>query len=82
MWPKIENLHFKFVKKSEYYFGTKFYGKSYGESPVAQKRCVWTQLKWYYGKKGFLSAGTIEKSEVNFFNLFTMRPYLHGNTSW
>ena len=80
MWPQIKNLQFKFVKKSDYYFGAKFYKKLNGESPVARKLCVSTQLKWYYGEKGFLSAVTIEKPEVNFFNLFTMRPYLHGNT--
>ena len=68
--------------KLDRYFGAKFYGKLNDESPVAQKRCVWTQLKWYYWEKGFHSAVTIEKPEVNFFNLFTMRPYLHGNTSW
>ena len=67
MWPKIENLQFKLVKKSDYYFGAKFYAKSNGESPVARKRCVWTQLKWYYGEKGFLSATIVQKPEVNFF---------------
>ena len=66
MWPKIENLQFKFVKKSDHYFATKFYGKSNGDSPVARKRCVLTQLKRYYGEKGFLSAVIIQKPEVNF----------------
>ena len=79
MWPKIENLQFKFVKikKSDYYFGAKFYGKSNSESPVARKQCVWTQLKWYYGEKNFLSAVPIEKPEVNFFNLFIICMVIH-----
>ena len=36
MWPKIENLQLKFVKKLDHYFETKFYGKPNGDSPVAQ----------------------------------------------
>ena len=66
MWPKIENLQLKYVKKLDHYFGTKFYGKSNGDSPVARKRCVLTQLKRYYWGKGFLSVVTIQKPEVNF----------------
>ena len=62
MWPKIENLQYKFAKKLGHYFGTKFYGKSNADSPVARKRCFLTQLKMYYGKKGFLSAVTIKKT--------------------
>ena len=81
MRPKIENLQYKFVKKLDHYFGTKFYGKSNGDSPVARKQCVLTQLKRYYGEKRFLSAVTSQKPEVNFFNLFTKRPNLLGNIS-
>ena len=37
MWPKIENLQFKFVKLLDHYFGTKFYGKLNNDSPEARK---------------------------------------------
>ena len=67
LWPKIENLLLKLRKKLDHYSRAKFYGKSNGDSPVARKRYVLTQLKWYYGEKGFLSAVTIQKPEVNSF---------------
>ena len=49
-------------------------------SPVVRKRFVLTHLKRYYMEKGFLSAVTIQRPEVN-FNSFTRRPNLHGNIS-
>ena len=84
MWPKIEKFTIQAWKLEHYfehYFGAKFYGKSNGDSLVARKQCFLTQLKWYYREKGFLSAVTIQKTEINFFNLFTRRPNLHGNIS-
>ena len=82
MWPKIEDLLLKLKMKLDHYSRAKFYRKSNGDSPhVARKRCVLTQLKWFYGEKGFLSAVTIQKPEINFFNQFTRRPNLHGNIS-
>ena len=61
---EIENL--QLGKKLDHYIVAKFYGKSNGDSPVARKRCVLTQLMWYYWGKCFLSAVNIQKPEVNF----------------
>ena len=61
---KIENLLFQLGKTLEHYVGAKFCRKSNGDSPVARKRCVLTQLKWYYGEKVFLSAVTIPKPKI------------------
>ena len=51
------------------YFGATFYSKPNGDtdSPVARKRCVFTQLKWYDGGKGFLSAVTVKNRRGLFF---------------
>ena len=64
---KIENLQFKLGKKLNHYFVAKLYGKSNCDCPVARKRCVLKQLKWYDREKGFRSAGTIQKPEAIFF---------------
>ena len=57
-------------------------GKSNDNSMGAQKRCVLTQLKWYYEEKVFFQPLLlIKKPEVNLFNLFTRRPYLHSHTT-
>ena len=34
-----------------------------------------------FGENGFLTAVTIQKPDVDFFNLSTRQPYLHGNIS-
>ena len=76
-----ENLQFELGKKLDHHFGARFCDKSNGDNPVARRQYVLTQLKWYYGEKGSLSAVTVQKSGVNFFNLFTRRPNLCSNIS-
>ena len=79
---KIDEIKIAAWKKLDHHLVAKIDGKlNQNYSLKAQKRCVLTQLKWYYGEKGLLSAITIQKSEVNFFNLFTRRPNLHRHVS-
>ena len=74
---KIENLQLELGKKLDHYFGAKFYGKS--NSDITKTMCF--NPVEDYREKGFLSATTVQKPEVNFFNLFTRRPNLHSNIS-
>ena len=74
---KIDKFKTSAWKRLDHHLVAKIDGKSNDHiSLEAQKRCVLTQLKWYYGEKGFISAISAQKPEVILFNFFTRRPNL------
>ena len=64
--PKIDKFKIAAWKKLDHHLVAEIDGKLSDNSLEAQKQCVLTQMKWYYGEKGFLSAITVRKPVANF----------------